>query len=107
MDISVDLHSHSMFAGGSGGLSTSSSTIQETMKKAHARFIQADYNSSLKGIQVFGTGDIQFTPWLNFFKKDFEEENGLFSFKEGKSDLKYCLQTELILTAEMKKNKRK
>ena len=96
-----------MFAGGSGGLSTSSSTIQETMKKAHARFIQADYNSSLKGIQVFGTGDIQFTPWLNFFKKDFEEENGLFSFKEGKSDLKYCLQTELILTAEMKKNKRK
>ncbi len=107
MELSADLHSHSMFAGGSGGLSTASSSIQENMKKVHKRFLEADRNSSLKGIQIFGSGDIQFSPWLNFFKEDFEEEKGLFSYKNGKSNLKYCLQTEIILTAEMKKNKRK
>ena len=107
MEVSIDLHSHSMFAGGSGGLSTSSLSIQDNMKKAHKRFLEADTNSALKGIQIFGSGDIQFTPWLNFFKKDFEEEKGLFLFKEGKNDLRYCLQTEIIITAEMKKNKRK
>ena len=107
MEIAVDLHSHSMFAGGSGGLSTSADNISENMKKANKRFIQADTNSSLKGIQVLGSGDIQFTPWLDFFKKDFEEENGLFLFKDGNGELRYCLQTEVILTAEITKNKRK
>lgn len=107
METAVDLHSHSMFAGGSGGLSTSTENIEENMKKAHKRFIQADINSTLKGIQVLGSGDIQFTPWLNFFREDFEEEDGLFLFKDGKGDLRYCLQTEIILTAEMLKNKRK
>ena len=107
MEIPVDLHSHSMFAGGSGGLSTSVATIQDTMKKAHKRFLEAEKNSVLKGIKVLGSGDIQFTPWLDFFKKDFEEESGLFYFKEGTGELRYCLQTEVILTAEMTKKKRK
>lgn len=96
-----------MFAGGSGGLSTSVESLQTNMKKAHKRFLEADTTSTLKGIQILGSGDIQFTPWLNFFKKDFVEEDGLFSFNEGKGDLKYCLQTEVIITAEMSKNKRK
>ena len=96
-----------MFAGGSGGLSTSSESLQTNMKKAHKRFLEADTTSSLKGIQILGSGDIQFTPWLNFFKKDFLEEEGLFSFKEAKGDLRYCLQTEVIITAEISKKKRK
>lgn len=108
MDIAVDLHSHSMFAGGSGGLSTSKESLAENMKKAHKRFLQADANSLLKGIQVLGSGDIQFGPWLDFFKQDFEEENGLFVLKDGGTgELRYLLQTEVIITAELSKKKRK
>lgn len=99
-----------MFAGGAGGLSTSSESfesMQKNMKKAHKRFLEADTTSTLKGIQILGSGDIQFTPWLNFFKKEFVEEDGLFSFKEAKGALRYCLQTEVIITAELSKKKRK
>ena len=59
LEIAVDLHSHSMFAGGSGGLSTSSESLQTSMKKAHKRFLEADTTSTLKGIQILGSGDIQ------------------------------------------------
>lgn len=107
MEINIDLHSHSMFAGGSGGLSTATSSIQDNMKKAHKRFLEAEKNSLLKGIQVLGSGDIQFTPWLNFFKNDFEEEDSLFKYKQGSGELRYCLQTEVIITAELSKKKRK
>ena len=55
MEVSIDLHSHSMFAGGSGGLSTATSSIQENMKKPHKRYLEADRNTSLKRLQFFGT----------------------------------------------------
>jgi PHP family Zn ribbon phosphoesterase len=107
MEITVDLHSHSMFAGGSGGLSTSTDSLQDNMKKANKRFLEADLNSGLKGIQILGSGDIQFSPWLDFFKKEFTEENGFLVYNKGQGELKYCLQTEIIVTAELEKKKRK
>ena len=107
MDIAVDLHAHSMFAGGSGGLKVKDKeSLKESFKQAHTRFIEADKTSKLKGINILGTGDIQFTPWLNFIEKNFEEDQGLYRYKNNE-DLLYCLQTEIIITAEVKQKVRK
>lgn len=106
MEIAVDLHAHSMFAGGSGALSLKPENFKASLIKAHKRFEIANKNSQLKGIQILGTGDIQFNPWLNFCKEFFiEKESGLFTYKDR--DLHYCLQTEIIITASINKKQRK
>lgn len=101
MDVAVDLHAHSMFAGGAGGLTTDPSKRGEMLQRAKKRFSLADTTSALKGLQVLGSGDIQFDPWLGFVREVLEEEEeGLFKYSEG-SGLRYVLQTELILTTQV------
>lgn len=91
MNLAVDLHSHSGYAGGVGTILLEDVSI--TMKK--------------KGIDVFGTGDV-------LLPQRFQEledllidcKNGLF--KLASNDTSYfLLQTEVILTLKLPKYKNK
>ena len=107
MLVAVDLHAHSMFAGGAGGISSSPTRLKESYQRAHARFEEANITSAKKGIQVMGSGDIQFKPWLDFFQNYLTEvEEGLFVYSQGSKKvadenlLHYLLQTEIIVTTK-------
>ncbi len=108
MFIAVDLHAHSMFAGGAGGISSSPEKLEQSYRRAHKRFREANITSWKKGIQVMGSGDIQFKPWLNFFEKYLvEEKEGLYSYHDSEEArveeaVHYILQTEIIVTTRYK-----
>jgi len=84
-----DLHAHSSYAGGTGSLDL------ETAVK----------NMPKKGVQIIGTGDCLYKPWLKILKEKLHDpnENGLFELKEGKEEkdleTKFVLQTEIAITA--------
>lgn len=87
LEINVDLHSHSGYAGGVGDISLAALAL--SMKK--------------KGIHVFGTGDCLHPSWNAKLRESLEErETGLFALKEGGENrqARFILQTEIIITAE-------
>ncbi|MHA2366087.1 MAG: endonuclease Q family protein [Candidatus Hodarchaeales archaeon] len=105
----VDLHCHSAFAGGAGALAISPENLQKNIKVVKKRFQIANQTSMLKGLDILGTGDIQFKPWLNFVKEYLEEyQEGLFKYKHssGESNLRYVLQTEIIFTTKIRKGRK-
>ncbi|MHC1604376.1 MAG: endonuclease Q family protein [Candidatus Methanofastidiosia archaeon] len=82
MELNIDLHSHSGYAGGVG------KTSLEDVEK----------NMPLKGIDVVGTGDCLHPLWRRKLGEVLvEEETGIFSYVGGK--ISYILQTEVIFTA--------
>ncbi len=86
--IICDLHAHSSYAGGTGSLDLQ--TAVENMPK--------------KGVQLIGTGDCLFEPWLKTLKEKLvdPDENGIFELKnatEEEQQTKFVLQTELAITA--------
>ncbi len=90
MQLAVDLHSHSGYAGGVGQIELSD--VSRAMK--------------LKGIDVFGTGDCLFPPRTEELRKQLTEvASGLFSLTDDSS--KFLLQTEVIFSTKLahKKNK--
>lgn len=89
MDIAVDLHSHSGYAGGVGKITLKD--VSETMK--------------LKGIDIFGTGDSLFPPRADFLKENLIGENGIYHLK--KDSAKFVLQTEIILTTKLENYKQR
>lgn len=83
MQITVDLHSHSGYAGGVGDISLKN--IAQTMQ--------------YKGIDVYGTGDCLLPQRTQELKNEFiSEEKGLFRI-EGYKNAFFLLQTEIILTS--------
>ncbi len=83
MKLTADLHSHSGHAGGVGSISLEG--IAETM--------------TLKGIDVFGSGDCLQPEWNKFLEENLTlAEEGLFTIKENKT-VRFLLQTEVIFTA--------
>ncbi|MBW6451208.1 MAG: endonuclease Q family protein [DPANN group archaeon] len=87
MVINTDLHSHSGYAGGVGTISLEN--IEKTM--------------TLKGIDIFGTGDCLHPKWNKHLKNILiEKENGLFSLKNSETDKRFLLQTEIIITVDIK-----
>ncbi len=106
MEIHADLHTHSIFAGGAGGVSKDETKAYTKMTK---RFHESSTFSPLKGVNLLGTGDCQFGPWRQFLEAELEEvESGIFEYKNNdinpqiqKFELeepKYLLQTEVIFT---------
>ena len=99
LKINLDLHSHSFYAGGVGSLN-----IEDMLRYA-----------PLKGIEVVGTGDCQFNPWLEILQKKLTEWNdsGLFVVKSAinnafdRSTVKFLLQTEVIFTAAIPRTKKR
>ncbi|MFH1423208.1 MAG: endonuclease Q family protein [Planctomycetota bacterium] len=93
MEINADLHSHSGYAGGVGNINLNE--IAESMVK--------------KGIHVFGTGDALHPEWNKQLKENLiETEAGLFKLKgttNQTAEVRFLLQTELIITAAVKTSK--
>jgi PHP family Zn ribbon phosphoesterase len=121
MQLHIDLHSHSAFAGGARAGGNSSDKKQKNIKK---RFIESALYAPLKGVNLLGTGDVQFEPWMEFLESNLiEKSNGIFSYnftsteineftsKEIKINLdkapEYILQSEVIFTGPVPNSKRK
>ncbi len=83
MKLTADLHSHSGHAGGVGAISLSG--LAETM--------------SVKGIDVFGSGDCLQPEWNRFLQCNLTAaESGLYTIAES-ATARFLLQTEVIFTA--------
>lgn len=86
LEINVDLHSHSGYAGGVGDIALAD--IALSMKK--------------KGIHIFGTGDCLHPGWNGKLRESLTEcEPGLFALRETNDnpDARFLLQTEIIITS--------
>ncbi len=85
MNISVDLHSHSGYAGGVGKIELTD--VSATMK--------------MKGIDVFATGDILLPARYNCLEKELVcQNNGLYKLHNNDKS-NFLLQTEIILTVKL------
>ncbi|MHA2501328.1 MAG: endonuclease Q family protein [Candidatus Kariarchaeaceae archaeon] len=118
MRIHTDLHAHSAFAGGAraGGRNPA-----EQEKKIIKRFHDSALYSPLKGVNLIGTGDIQFGPWMEFIRSKFEEDQGIYSYNDIKTIPensivpdghtyevpRYILQSEYIVTGPIPGSKKK
>ncbi|OLS20085.1 MAG: hypothetical protein HeimC2_38860 [Candidatus Heimdallarchaeota archaeon LC_2] len=115
MEVHADLHAHSIFAGGAGGVSKDDSKAHTKMTK---RFHESSTFSPLKGVNLLGTGDCQFGPWRKFLETELEEiASGIFKYKNNiinpltknleLEEPKYLLQTEVIFTGPTPNSKKK
>jgi len=85
MELHLDLHSHSGYAGGVGNTS----------------FEDIEKNMPLKGINIVGTGDCMHPAWNAVLRSNLKEEGeGLYKHKM-ESGISYILQTEIIITADV------
>lgn len=103
MEVVVDLHAHSVFAGGTQGLSIGSDNLVANRKKAVSHLAKTNLTMPLKGVDLVGTGDCQFTLWTDILKDVLVEDmNGVF-FLQNKYQTRFILQTEMIFTARIGK----
>ncbi len=91
MNLAVDLHSHSGYAGGVGTILLED--ISQTMKK--------------KGIDVFGTGDVLLPQRYQELEEILKDcGNGLYKL-DSQDSSSFLLQTEVILTVKLPAYKNK
>ncbi len=103
MEVVVDLHAHSVFAGGTQGLSTRPENLDANRKKAVSHLTKTNLTMPLKGVDLVGTGDCQFTLWTDILKDVLVEDvNGVF-FLQNNNQTRFILQTEMIFTAKIGK----
>ena len=97
MIVATDLHSHSPYAGGAKNID-----IRRLAKVA-----------KLKGVNIIGTGDCLFAPWIANLKNNIEEiEEGLFGLARSKLEtnqriFRFVLQTEIVITLPADKGRRR
>ena len=103
MEVAVDLHAHSVFAGGTQALLITPERKAINRKKAISHLTQTNQTMPLKGIDVIGTGDCQFTLWTNILKEILTEDlDGVYLFQD-QGLTHFVLQTEMIFTAKIGK----
>jgi PHP family Zn ribbon phosphoesterase len=101
LEIAVDLHAHSVFAGGTQALSIKPETKAVNQKKAIFHLSQTNHTMPMKGIDIIGTGDCQFTLWTNILKEMLiEDMDGVFLLQDQRKT-HFILQTEVIFTAKI------
>ncbi len=103
MDVAVDLHAHSVFAGGTQSLKISSEKQAFNRKKAINHLLKTNETMPLKGIDIIGTGDCQFTIWTEILSEVFVEDKPGIFFLENHYNTRFILQTELIFTLPVQK----
>jgi PHP family Zn ribbon phosphoesterase len=104
MELTVDLHAHSVFAGGVQALKLSPEKATTNKKKALNHLTKTNETMPLKGIDLVGTGDCQFSIWTEILKEVLiEETEGIFCLKNN-FDTHFILQTEIIFTSPVQKN---
>ncbi|MFX0212216.1 MAG: hypothetical protein ACFFDT_39955, partial [Candidatus Hodarchaeota archaeon] len=85
LEVAIDLHAHSIFAGGTQGLKISPDKSASNRKKAISHLKKTNETMPLKGIKLIGTGDCQFEPWKDILRETLlEETNGIYYFKDIK-----------------------
>lgn len=103
MDVTVDLHAHSVFAGGTQSLKITSETQKINRKKAINHLIKTNETMPMKGIDIVGTGDCQFSIWTDILSEVLVEDKAGIFFLEGYFNTHFILQTELIFTLPVQK----
>ncbi len=98
MELAIDIHAHSIFAGGTQALQLSSEKIKLNKKKAILHLENTNLTMPLKGIDLIGTGDCQFSIWTEILKQNLIEDNcGIYTLKSFNKTY-FILQTEIIFT---------
>lgn len=103
MEIAVDLHAHSVFAGGTQALKHSSDNQVENEKKAISHLTNTNQTMPLKGVDLVGTGDCQYSVWTDILKGVLTEDTKGMFFLENNCQTRFILQTEMIFTARIGK----
>ncbi len=104
MELTVDLHAHSVFAGGTQALKLTPEKYSENKKKAVNHLKKTNETMPLKGIDLIGTGDCQFTIWTDILKEVVIEDTPGIFYLEGNFHTRFILQTEIIFTLPIKKH---
>ena len=93
MDLVVDLHSHSPYAGASGKVD----------------FERLRFVMGAKGIDIYGSGDILLEKWENELDAEFEFDGKkqLWNISRGGRDLYLFPQTEVIVTLPYSRDEKK
>ena len=103
MEIAVDLHAHSVFAGGTQALKHSPENKVENERKAISHLTSTNQTMPLKGVDLVGTGDCQYSIWTDILKNVLiEDTKGIFVL-ESNCQTRFVLQTEMIFTARIGK----
>ncbi|MHA2055804.1 MAG: endonuclease Q family protein [Candidatus Hodarchaeales archaeon] len=103
MDVAVDLHAHSVFAGGTQSLKLVPGKQGSNRKKAIRHLIKTNETMPLKGIDIIGTGDCQFSFWTEILSEVLVEDKPGIFFLEDNYKTRFLLQTELIFTLPVHK----
>ncbi|MHA2093573.1 MAG: endonuclease Q family protein [Candidatus Hodarchaeales archaeon] len=104
MELTADLHAHSVFAGGTQALKQTPEKFSENKKKAVSHLIKTNETMPLKGIELIGTGDCQFTIWTEILREVLVEDLPGIFFLEGNFNTRFILQTEIIFTLPVQKH---
>lgn len=103
MELAIDIHAHSVFAGGTQALQISPEKNKENRKKAISHLEKTNFTMPMKGIDLIGTGDCQFSIWTDILKENLvENKKGIFTLK-NLSHTSFILQTEIIFTTKIGK----
>lgn len=86
-----DLHSHSPHSGGTG-------------KTGLEEYVEA---LATKGLDYFGTGDCLQPEWLSHLEARLFYENDAYRLKGSLTEVRFILQTEIILTTPLRERRKK
>ncbi len=106
MELTVDLHAHSVFAGGTQALKLTPEQAITNKKKAIIHLKKTNETMPLKGIDLVGTGDCQFTTWTDILEDVLVEDTPGIFFLENNFHTRFILQTEIIFTLPVQKRKK-
>jgi PHP family Zn ribbon phosphoesterase len=106
MDLTVDLHAHSVFAGGTQALKLTLEKSNVNRKKAIDHLKNTNKTMPLKGIDLVGTGDCQFSTWTNILEDALVEDVPGVYYLEDNYHTRFILQTEIIFTLPVQKRKK-
>lgn len=102
----MDLHAHSVFAGGTQALKITPEQLATNQKKAIGHLEKTNMTMPLKGIDLVGTGDCQFTIWTDILEDVLVEDfPGVFYLADN-FHTRFILQTEIIFTIPVQKRKK-
>jgi len=106
VELTVDLHAHSVFAGGTQALKITPEQSATNQKKAINHLEKTNETMPLKGIDLVGTGDCQFTIWTDILEDVLVEDVPGIYYLADNYHTRFILQTEIIFTLPILKRKK-
>jgi len=106
MELTVDLHAHSVFAGGTQALKIAPEQSARNREKAINHLKKTNETMPLKGIDLVGTGDCQFAMWTDILEDVLVEDTPGVYYLVDNYHTRFILQTEIIFTLPIQKRKK-